>query len=442
MVRTSACHAEGREFESRRSRHSFGRLRGRPFLLMMMKILLVLLFLLYRLVIELVYCFAYPLIWMGLGAKHYREALRVGQGKTDILIHAASLGEINALSSLIRALAESGFTLHLNTITVTGRERAKQLFPKLTVSLSPLDVPHLKQAQMRALRPRLILIAETEIWPNMLYAARKQNIPIVFINARISPKTLDFYLKIRSLMTLWGGTVKKVLAQSEADAQRFNALFPGKAEFAGNLKFAIELPSFSQQELRKQWFYTDEDSILCWGSSRPGEEELIIKAYPHLRKAHPNLKLILAPRHPKRVREVESLLREMDYVLHSQLSGRHDVVVIDSLGRLAECYALCDVAVIGGSFFDFGGHNPLEPAFYAKAIIIGNYYSSCKDSVHILQQSRGIMVSSKETLMEDISLLLADHQLRADMGENAKKVLTENAAALKNHIEEIKKCLC
>ncbi|MCD8481057.1 MAG: glycosyltransferase [Candidatus Cloacimonetes bacterium] len=128
-------------------------------------------------------------------------------------------------------------------------------------------------------------------------------------------------------------------------------------------------------------------------------------------------------------------------MLHSKMQQAREIVVMDTLGKLAECYAICDLAIIGGSFYDFGGHNPLEPAYYSKPIIIGNHHSSCKDSVAALQMKQAILISFKETLAEDILILLADRDLSVNMGQAARKVLTENAAALQNHMQEIEKYL-
>ncbi len=441
MVRTSACHAEGREFESRRSRHSFGRRIWRPFLLMMMKILLIAFFFLYRLIIELVYLFIYPLLWLYLGSRNYREALSSSFTKADILIHASSLGEVNALVSLIRELFRRGHSVAIHTITVTGRERARSLFPDLTVRLAPLDIPHLRERQLDRCGAKLILIAETEIWPNMLYASSKHKVPVIFINARISPSTLKSFQMISPLISFMASSVRGILAQSMADAERFNQLFPAKATYSGNLKFALELPDYPVDIVKREWHYNTDDLIICWGSSRPGEEELILSIYQSLKAAHPKLKLILAPRHPKRVKEIITLLAEQEYSLLSELKNPSDILIIDSLGMLAKCYAICDLAIIGGSFYDFGGHNPLEAAYYAKPVIIGNHHSSCRDSVDLLRQQRGILVSSKETLEEDIRLILGDEELAREMGASARLVLTENASALDNHIREIEKCL-
>ncbi len=386
---------------------------------------------------------AYPLIWLVLWRKNYLQAIRSDYTEAQILIHASSLGEINAVAELIKALQDRGYKLAINTVTVTGRERAKQLFPELPISLSALDIGHLRKIQMRKIKPQLILIAETEIWPNMLYAAKINAIPVIFVNARISEKSLKSFLKARSLIAFLSSSVRLILAQSEDDNRRLASLFPGKCLTAGNLKYALKLPEHDSQQLRMKWGYREDDLILCWGSSRPGEEELLLKILPRLLAEFPRLKLILAPRHPKRISEVSALLTGSEYQMFSQEQPetRAGILVIDVLGRLTEAYAICDLAIVGGSFMDFGGHNPLEPAFYAKAIIIGRYYSSCRDSVKQLLSDHAILISESRTLQEDILALLCDKALRDSMGQAARKVLTKNAHALENHIREIEQCL-
>lgn len=408
-----------------------------------MKMLNWLLLRFYQLLCELVYFCAYPLLWLFLKGKHYTEALSASSQTADILIHAASLGEINALSALIKRLLAGGHSVAINTITVTGKKRAQELFPQLQVRLAPFDILHLKQQQLKQLKPKLILIAETEIWPNMLYAAQKAEIPILFINARISEKSLKAYLSIKGLLSIVSNSVKGIMAQSQADAGRFARIFDLPIKNLGNLKYALELSIIESEKQRAFLGYAKNDFILVWGSSRPKEEALLLKVLPELQRKIPELKLIIAPRHPKRISEVQELLKDLSYQLYSQraVGAAPDILLIDVLGRLNAIYAISDLSIVGGSFGDFGGHNPLEPAFYQKAIIMGGDYSSCKDSVRSLLQREAILISNSDKLAGDIIKLYLNPALRQKMGENAKKVLTENAAALSLHLMEIEKCI-
>ncbi|MCB5265062.1 MAG: 3-deoxy-D-manno-octulosonic acid transferase [Candidatus Cloacimonetes bacterium] len=404
------------------------------------------LFSLLNLMLEVIYYISYPLLRLIGALYQYNEGFQRPAKRQDrpILIHAASVGEVNAAVALIRELLKEGYPVHINTVTITGRALARSIFPELSISLAPVDVLHLRQRQMRLLRPRLILIVETEIWPNMLYAASKAAIPIVFVNARLSEKSLKNYLKIKPLLRMIGSSIKAIMAQSAEDKARFERLFNTvPVTKAGNLKFCLELPAYDEIKIKSDLGIKQDDFVLCWGSSRPGEEALILGILPELKQRIPALKLILAPRHPKRIPEVEKLLSESCHQKLSTLEPKADwdILLIDALGHLTSGYAISDLVIVGGSFYDFGGHNPLEPAYYAKAIIMGEYYSSCRDSVLILKAANAIIISNQDKLLEDIVILAENPLQRAEMGRQAKIVLTENAHALNVHVRGIKQCL-
>lgn len=399
-----------------------------------------------NLIIEVIYYISYPLVRLIALLYQYNEGFQRPAKRQDrpILIHAASVGEVNAAAALIKKLLQEGYPIHINTVTITGRALAESMFPELSISLAPVDVLHLRQRQMRNFQPRLILIVETEIWPNMLYAASQLAIPIVFVNARLSEKSLKNYLKIGPLLRIIGSSIKAILAQSAEDKARFEKLFQRvPVSQAGNLKFCLSLPEYDAAMIKDDLGIKNDDFVLTWGSSRPGEEALILGLLPKLKRSIPQLKLILAPRHPKRIPEVEKLLSSISYQKLSKLDIETgwDVLLIDTLGQLSKAYSISDLVIVGGSFYDFGGHNPLEPAFYAKAIIMGPYHSSCRDSVRILQKADAILISEQDQLLEKILNLADNRRQREEMGRKAKIVLTENAHALNFHIRGIKQCL-
>ncbi|MCB5262509.1 MAG: 3-deoxy-D-manno-octulosonic acid transferase [Candidatus Cloacimonetes bacterium] len=404
------------------------------------------LFYLLNLLLEVIYFISYPLLRLIGALYQYNESFQrpARCQERPILIHAASVGEVNAAAALIRELLQEGYPIHINTVTVTGRALARSIFPQLSISLAPVDVLHLRQRQMRILQPRLILIVETEIWPNMLYAATKAAIPIVFVNARLSEKSLKNYLKIAPLLQMIGSSIKAIMAQSAEDKMRFEKLFTRvPVTHAGNLKFCLSLPDFDESTIKADLGIREDDFVISWGSSRPGEEELILGILAEPKRSIPALKVILAPRHPKRIPELEKLLSGTNYQKLSKLDPQRgwNILLIDTLGHLTKAYAISDLVIVGGSFYDFGGHNPLEPAYYSKAIIIGEYYSSCQDSVRILAAANAIIISDKDSLLEDILALAANRPQREDLGRKAKIVLTENAHALNVHVRGIKQCL-
>lgn len=398
-----------------------------------------LLFALYTMILEAVFWLAYPLLRLVLRVYNYTEALDAAcvPRPQSILIHAASVGEVNAVQSLVKALLDMDYEIIINTVTVAGREQAIRHFPGITVRLSVLDIPHLRRKYLRGLNPRLILVVETEIWPVMLDTAANLHIPLVFINARISERTLHNFLRFKPLIETLTSSVQEVITQSEADAHRFSELLSCKVSYGGNLKYVVKLPEYDLMALRALYGLDSKNKVICFGSSRPGEETLILNSFKALSRDDRSLRLILAPRHLKRLPEVESLLKGCSWRKYTDAASIKDcdIILMDVMGHLSEAYALCDLAIVGGSFFNFGGHNPLEPAYYQKPIIMGEYYSSCRDSVSQLQARNSIRICQAANLGACIK-----EQLEApdeDMGKRAKLVLTENAAALENHIRGI-----
>ncbi|MDY0151320.1 MAG: glycosyltransferase N-terminal domain-containing protein [Candidatus Cloacimonas sp.] len=406
------------------------------------------LFTIYNAIIEAVYFLCYPFLLVLLKAKNYREAMQATGADTNkgILIHAASMGEVNAVKPLILRLVEAypETRVCITTSTVTGLKLAKDISPQVFAYLSCLDVAHLRKKQLSAINPGLICIVETEIWPNMLAWAARNRVPVVFLNARMSLRSLGRYRYLKGLLVVLGSSIKAIMAQTNADAMRFEQIFSAPVISAGNLKFSLQLAEYDAQQLRSQWNFASADYILCWGSSRPGEEALLLGILPQLRAVIPKLKLIIAVRHLQRMPEVLTLLKETDYRLFSDLETdtqkqSTEILIIDEMGVLDKAYAISDLAIVGGSFYDFGGHNPLEPAFYSKPIIIGKYHHSCKESVKKLLDGQGIIVSDADILASDILKLSFKQARSKELGVNAKKVLSDNSAALDNHLEIIRK---
>jgi 3-deoxy-D-manno-octulosonic-acid transferase len=395
----------------------------------------------FTIVLEAIFFLCYPFIYLLLRRKNYLDAIHVKGFNTNrgVLFHAASMGEVAAVKPLILELLKSqpDQELCITTSTTTGLNQAKAISPKVKAFLSTLDIPHLRNRQLNLINPSLICIVETEIWPNMLAWSSKNRIPIVFVNARMTERSLHRYLPLKSFLRFLGKEIHSIYAQSEADASRYKQLFSKPVFVAGNLKITTRLTDYNAIELRKSWGYGQDDLILCWGSSRPGEEALLISLWPQLKTEIPNLKLIIAIRHPQRLSEVLPLLTNSSYCLYSLAESGKDILIIDKLGVLDQAYAICDLAIVGGSFYDFGGHNPLEPAYYAKAIIMGNFYATCEDSVKKLLEAKGILISDANSLGDDIIRVLNDTALRCKMGEMAKKVLTENSHSLETHLYAI-----
>ncbi len=407
-----------------------------------MKYLHLLLFHLSNLALEGVYYLGYPLLWLALGLKGYRASLDASASDTQggILIHAASVGEVNAMKPLLRALQQNfpEKKVLVTTNTVTGLKVAQKL--GVEAKLAVLDLPHLRRAQLEASNPVLVLIVETEIWPNLLYQAKRRGIAVVFVNARLSARSLLHYRKLRPLLQALQAPVKGIFAQSASDARRFRQLFDVPVHNAGNLKYALSLPDHDSHAIRRQWGYSEDDFILCLGSSRPGEEMLLKKLLPELKAQIKNLKLIIAVRHPQRSSEVKSIFPEHKLIsdVISDRAGAGEVLIIDTIGHLDEAYAICDIALVGGSFTPHGGHNPLEPAHYSKPVIIGRHHASCLESVETLKRCDAILVCDSDNLAATILELYGDPKRRITLGNNAKTCLAENGKSLENHLEGLR----
>jgi 3-deoxy-D-manno-octulosonic-acid transferase len=400
--------------------------------------MIIILFHICNFLLELCCLLLSPAILIYIWLKKYWGALnfKATDSEKGIMIHSASVGEVNAVRPLVEKLQERypELKIVITCTTLTGLQQAKTL--NIPAYLSVLDLPWLRKKQLQAINPQIIIIVETEIWFNLLYQAKRQGIRIAFVNARLSQKSFNQYKKWKKLLHFLEEPIKVIMAQTEEDANRFKNLFTVPVINAGNLKYSIDLPHFNQLELRAKYGYKTEDFIICFGSSRPGEETLLKSILPELKFNIPELKLILAIRHTPRIAEVRDLFPEAaiysaykDGVLEAA-----DILLIDTIGYLNEFYAICDLAIVGGSFLDFGGHNPLEPAFYGKPIIMGPYHSSCAGSVKELLSYDAILISDSQNLKRDIIYLYQYPEKRKEMGENARACIERNKNALDNHL--------
>jgi len=379
-----------------------------------------------------------PLILIFIGIRRYWGALnfKATNSEKGIMIHSASVGEVNAVRPLVKALQAKypNLKIVMTCTTLTGLQQAKTL--NIHAYLSVLDLPWLRKKQLQSINPQIIIIVETEIWPNLLYQAKRQGIKVAFVNARLSEKSVNRFKHLKSFLHFLEEPIKVIMTQTEADAVRFKNLFTVPVLYAGNLKFALQLPQYNELELRKKYGYNSEDFIICFGSSRPGEEDLLKSILPELKLSIPELKLIIAIRHTQRIGEVRALFPEAAIFseLQENVSEAADVLLIDTIGHLNEFYAICDLSIVGGSFVDFGGHNPLEPAFYGKPIIMGPYHSSCAGSVQELLSFNAILISDSQNLKRDVIYLYQNPEKRKEMGENARICIERNKNALENHL--------
>ncbi|MHB1674229.1 MAG: 3-deoxy-D-manno-octulosonic acid transferase [Acidobacteriaceae bacterium] len=380
----------------------------------------------------------------------------VGQRST-IWVHAVSVGEVIAASRLIELLQglDPELPVVISTTTRTGQRLAQERFdtsgPVPTrVFYYPLDFAWIVRRYLKALKPRALILVESELWPRMLVEAKQAGIPVIVVNGRISNRSLPRY---RALRALWKPLLRRltlVLAQSEEDRRRFVELGvpTDAARTAGNLKYdvraAVELPI--TRELRTH--LSQPGKAIVAGSTLEGEERFLLDAFRELLSDIPQLTMILAPRHPERFRTVERsiadaglpLIRRSDWMLHPGPIAAGSVFLLDTVGELASVYSLASVAFVGGSLIPAGGHNPLEPAQFAVPIAMGPYTENFRGMVAALLEHEAIRVTPPERLHSALRELLTSPEAQT-MGTRARRVFEEQAGASEACFDAIRKIL-
>ncbi len=397
-----------------------------------------------NLIIDFVFISIFPILSLLLQKPISIERLALNPPvmKKPIWIHAASVGEVNAVVPLLKELIKTGKDILVTTTSITGWQRVKDLGLEVDVHLLPIDVRLVISSFVKRVNPSMLLIVETEIWPNLLYCAVKRKVPIGWINARISKSTVVGFKFFSWVFKPIFSKVAFVNAQTGVDTHRFRKVGFKKVVQAGNLKFCLSLPMINKQRLKNRFGIMDNDFVIVWGSSRPGEEEIFVDIIPQLNEVIPNLKTAIVPRHLNRMEDVCKAMGPIPFTLFSKDKvSCYKHIAVDKMGVLNSLYSVCNIAIVGGSFTDFGGHNPLEPAFYCKPIIIGPYHYSCRGSVKALKKKKGIVISNKEKLLEDIIDLYNNEEKRVLLGENAKKTISENSQALEFSVNAVKSLL-
>jgi 3-deoxy-D-manno-octulosonic-acid transferase len=363
-----------------------------------------------------------------------------------IWIHAVSVGEVMAAHPLIRELKKAypGRKLILSTVTVTGHYTATKRVPEAdAVFYFPYDYPCIVRRVIRRINPELVLVAETELWPNFFRELKRAGIPSAVINGRISPRSHRNYLKLAAFFKTVFNNVTLFCMQSEQDALRLQDIGadPAKMLVTGNLKFDQKIqPITGNSSLLPQ-----KRKVIVAGSTHRGEESVLIDAFARLRQKYPELLLILAPRHPERFDEVEALIHGAGFDCRRRTSQKglvKDVLLLDTIGELRTFYALCDIAFVGGSLVKVGGHNLLEPAAMKKPVVFSRYMFNFKEiSEALISSGGGVMVKDKAALYREFDELLGDPVRSRTMGERAFGVIAANSGAAKRTIEAVDRLL-
>ena len=380
--------------------------------------------------------------WHNFGERFGFGARLVPQG---VWLHAVSVGEVQACAPLVSALRRlhPGLPLTVTTFTPTGSARARALFGNLAaVRYVPYDLPGAVRRFFRRVQPRLAVIFETELWPNLYRECSRRRVPLVLASARLSARSVSRYQRLGALMRETLARTAVVAAQGPGDAERFRALGadPATTHVTGNIKFDFELPAgLAARGARLRAQYAPDRPLWVAGSTHGGlEEQALLEAHKLVRAAHPEALLVLAPRHPPRFDEVAQSLRSagLEFVRRSGApasprDGDCTVLLLDSLGELLDFYAAADVAFVGGSLVPIGGHNLLEPAALGVPILTGPNNSNSEEIARLLiARGAAEVVHDGAQLGARVSALLADPAERERMGAAGRASVESNRGAL------------
>jgi 3-deoxy-D-manno-octulosonic-acid transferase len=372
---------------------------------------------------------------LGCLPESFQQKLNTLPRKNRLWLHAVSVGELNAAQPLIQAL-EKQYSLILSTTTQTGQNLAKQRYPHLPIFYFPFELPWAIASILTQIQPIKILMMETEIWPCFLCVAHRHNIPVYMINGRLSERSFRSYHRFRWFFKPVLSKYTRLLMQSETDSNRMIALGapPDRVISVGNMKFDYT-PIESMKNLKQEFHWQPEDKVLVFASTHAGEDELFIE----LGQKFPQLKIILAPRHPQRVPEVSALLTKagVDFTLRTHLKPS-SWIVLDTIGELRDVFAMSTLAVMGGSFVPSGGHNPLEPIQAKIPVIFGPHMQNFQDVARmVLAEEAGFQAQSIEEAESQIEHWLTDNEAYHHTVRQGQQLLTANQGTTEKIIKLI-----
>ena len=366
----------------------------------------------------------------------------------NLWVHAVSMGEVQAAVPLIQALQTRFPTqsILVTTMTPTGSQRVREVFGQSVWHVYlPYDLPDAITRFLTRTQPELLILMETELWPNLLQACQVRNIPVILANARLSEGSAKGYQRIAPLTRKILTGVTAVAAQTDVDAIRFINLGipPAKVHVTGSIKFDTRLPAnFSEkiEDLRHQW----GADRLVWiaASTHEGEEKPVLDAFSALKQDFNNLLLVLVPRHPERFNHVAALCERRGFVTarrsKNNVNQQSEIYLGDTMGELPLLYAACDVAFVGGSLVPIGGHNLLEPAAVGLPVIMGPEVFECAEICRQLLEAKAAQQITKgDQLTHAIKMYLTDEAARKQTGERGKKFVAQNRGALERLLKII-----
>lgn len=370
-----------------------------------------------------------------------------------IWIHAVSVGEVMSIKNMFEELrlAYPGKKFVISTVTPTGNKIARGIAKAGDlVTYLPLDLSFIVRPVIDKINPCLFIIVETEIWPNLISCLYKKNIPVMIVNARISGRSFKGYMSVRYLLRPVLEKISRFCAQSETDGQRLLCLGVNKdkLQITGNLKFDSLTLAKAGVDYRAKLRLGSKEKLFIAASTHPGEEEIILAAFTRLKEGAPDLRLLIAPRHPERSPQICDLVKKAGFwplrisFLDREKSERYEdeaVFILDTIGELIGFYAIADIVFVGGSLVKKGGQNILEPASLGKPVLFGPYMFNFRDIAEMfLKAEAALAVHNGEELKEKIEYLLGYPSKIDEMARRGRELIAENRGATKRNLESIK----
>ena len=374
-------------------------------------------------------------------------------GRTSGWVHAVSVGEAIAAAPLVEGLRRlhPELPLIMTTVTSTGAQIVRDRFAGLaTHRFFPLDLPSVTRRAAAAIDPAFLICMETELWPNMLRTLASRGVPVMIANGRISDRSYRRYRLVRRFMASVLADVRVFAMQSDEDARRIIALGaqPERVVVTGNIKVdaAAADPPGSGDLWRRLLALAPGQRVWVAGSTHPGEEALVLDAHRTALAEHPELVLVIAPRHPERTREVLALVdrrgwpsvrrSELPAAVTATAAAAPPVVILDTIGELAMLYSIADVVFVGGSLVPMGGHNVLEAAQRRKPVLIGPHTGNFRESVGLLESAgAALVVRDASELARELRRLLADGDLRLKLGDAGYEAVALRHGAVRETLD-------
>lgn len=387
----------------------------------------------------------------GLSSKHKPNE----NASSRIMLHCASMGEVVAATPVITAILENNPDVQIvvTTNTLTGKQQLERTYQQQMTCSNPqiihqylvVDFAFLTTRLIRFWQINVLLIMEVELWPNLIIQAKKCGVKTSIINARLTEKTAKGYQKLSWLSHPMLASIDHIFARNQQDYDNYLSLgvTQERLSIAGNVKFDIQIPEQNPVKVLREQMAITERQVVLIGSSHDGEEALALQMYAQLKKNYPALLLVIVPRHPHRFDVVEQLLSmsSMSYQRYSQqhhVEPKTDVLIVDVMGQLSTLYGVADIVMVGGSYANKGGHNPIEAAAFAKPILMGPHFHNNPELVNTLQQAGGLIVFDTEIQFnENVKCWLDDPVLRQQVGHNGLTCIQRNQGAVRQIVNYV-----